>query len=153
MIQFSREVKEMLVNAGWFEGRCINTDLYKKEISAEGYSFYNSVEVFLREFGELQIVFAKKGTNTTDCCHFKVSLAVSGINQIWVNEDYFKRIRKRVCVIGQAYSNHLTIMMDEDGKVYGRFDDNLYSIASTGKEGIQAICLCNKFEEILPLVP
>jgi hypothetical protein len=148
MFKFTEQVKRLLLNAGWSPERLINTDFYKQRLMEAGYEVFPAVDSFLSEFGDLSIRFTKKGTDIEDFLNFEVPLAVSGISPLWIKDDYVDRVGKDLCIIGQAYSSHLTLMMDKEGKVYGAFDDSLYFVADSGKEAIETICLDHKLKEI-----
>lgn len=148
MFKFTEQVKGLLLNAGWSQERLVNTDLYKQRLIEAGYEVFPEVDSFLSEFGDLSIRFTKKGTDIEDFLNFKVPLAVAGINPLWIKDDYVNRIGQDLCIIGQAYSNHLTLMMDKKGKVYGGFDDNLYFVADSGREAVQTICSDHKLKEL-----
>jgi hypothetical protein len=148
MAQFVEPINNLLHEAGWDSDRSINIDLFKRKLEEDGYVLSLAVKDFLKEFGGLKIAFGRY--DSTDHFHFDVITAVEGIHPAWIHQDYSIRLNNHnLCIIGQAYSNHLTLVMDDDGKVYGGFDDELFFIANSGREAIVNICLDRKPEKIL----
>lgn len=147
MFNFSKQVEGFLTTAGWHTGRKIDTDALIKHLEQKGCIVSAVIESFLKEFGQLKIDFLLPNGNI-DHLHFDAIKAVNDINPIWV-EEYSKRLKNEsLCVIGQAYSNHLTLLINYSGQIYGGYDDNLYFIGESGEEAIQAICLNYKLTEV-----
>ena len=65
--------------------------------------------------------------------------AVAGIGSGWV-EEYSERVGVLLCVIGQAFSYHMTLVMAPDGKVYAGYDDTLIHVGDSGTDAIEALC-------------
>lgn len=137
MFEFNRKAEKYLIKAGWYAGRSINITKISSKSRQEGYMLSAVVESFLKQFGLLHIKFLRSD-NSTDEMHFDAVKASGGISSEWIKEDYFKRLNnKRLCPIGNAFSNHLTLMMDDEGAVYGGYDDYLCLIAESGEQAIQ----------------
>ncbi|SEO76907.1 SUKH-3 immunity protein [Mucilaginibacter gossypiicola] len=147
MFQFAAPIASLLSQAGWYQGREIDITDFKQELTVNGFTIPIAVEKFLTEFGRLNIIFLR--AHGTDTVHFDAKEAVRGVDPLWAQKDYKTRLaNKNLCIIGEAYSNHLTLMMDEDGAVYGGYDDFLCFIANSGREAIEAICLRLNSKEI-----
>lgn len=148
--RFSAKVKALLEEQGWHEGRVIDVNEFKETILKEGYTWIKSVEEFLKEFGELKISFTT-GNNTISNLHFDLIKAVDDIFFEWT-KVYSERIGNiEVCPIGQAFNDHLTILMDKTGKVYGGYDQSLFFIGNSGEEAIERICSNGELIEVPPL--
>lgn len=148
MLECSDQAKKLLSKAGWYPGRYVDIAVYRDIILKDSYKIFRIVEKFLHEFGGLAVEFKlRNGSQTT--LHFNVTQAVEEVDPIWAQNDYYTRLgNKDVCVVGQAYTDHLTLMMDEAGAVYGGFDDYLCFIANSGEEAIEAICSNAIFDAI-----
>lgn len=145
---FQESVRIMLLESGWSPGRKIDIAKYRDLTLTEGYKWFDSAQNFLSEFGDLKIIFFRENGDK-DSLHFEAMKAMADIDPTWLKEDYFFRVgNKDLCVIGQAFSNHMTLMMDVSGCVYGGFDDSLYFIGNNGSEAIETICLNGKPKEI-----
>lgn len=148
MFKLSDQTKKLLKNAGWYPDRHIDITVYRDSLVNDNYKIFQTTEKFLHEYGGLSIEFPLSNGNKTTL-HFNVVQAVEEVDPLWAQSDYYKRLKnKDVCVIGQAYTDHLTLMMDEAGFVYGGFDDYLCFIANSGEEAIEAICSNSVFEAI-----
>ena len=87
--------------------------------------------------------------NGHDTLHFNACEAGAGEDARWVQGDYAPRIgNSKLCVIGEAYSNHLLLFMDDAGRVYGGYDDFLCDVASSGPEAIEALVANHTLPEI-----
>ena len=147
-MEFEEKVKNLLIEAGWKPGRQVDISQYKLVIENEGYKLSSAVEMFLQQFGGLYIRYPLPNSQS-DIVHFDVIKSVRDTNPFWVKDEYSQRLNNfNLCVIGQAFTNHMTIIMDNYGNVYGGYDDNLYFIADSGEDAIRIICLNKKLEEI-----
>ena len=140
MNSFSPSTLAYLAQAGWKVGRKVWTIKYSVFLTGEGYAWFPAVAEFLAEFGGLLIEF-KREDGGPDMIDLDACEASSGFDSRWVTEDYIQRIgQTKFCAIGQAYSNHMLLFMDEAGRVYGGFDDFLCFIGKSGAEAIEVIC-------------
>ena len=129
-----------LAQAGWKVGRKVWTIKYRAFLTGEGYAWFPAVAEFLAEFGGLLIEF-KREDGGPDTIDLDACEASSGFDSRWVTEDYIQQIgQTKFCAIGQAYSTHMLLFMDEAGRVYGGFDDFLCFIGNSGAEAIEVIC-------------
>jgi hypothetical protein len=145
---FSIEVRKKLVESLWYEGRKIDTGAFKFVSLRNGYFWTENVRHFLEEFGNLKIAINRESIGT-DFFHFDVVKAMNDFDPRWIKENYSRRLNgTQLCVIGQAFSNHLTLMMSEDGKVYGGFDDFLTLLGGDGRQAIENICKGEKGTEV-----
>lgn len=146
---FSDKVLGILKSSGWKPCRKVDTNKFVKILEAEGYTVYNSVLIFLESFGNLRIVFPSlfKDENF-DTITFNIEKAVKEISHDWILEEYSERVGTKLCLIGQGFSNHMSLSMDINGKVYGGYDDFLVLIGNSGNEAIELLCTRKKFTEI-----
>jgi hypothetical protein len=148
MKDFSTAVENLLLKAGWYKGRKIDVGLFRQSLKEDGFTLIPIVEEFLREFGGLRIFFDKL-SGQKESFHFDAQKATEGVHPAWAQKNYADRLNnKTLCIIGEGYSDHLTLMMDINGKVYGGYDDILIFIAENGRDAIEAICADKKFEHI-----
>lgn len=131
---------EILKDIGWFENRRTNITYMKEYLTKKGYSWFPKVDDFFSEFGGLK----------SEKLHFDPIEAEKGVDSSWILSDYANRLNKtELCIIGQAFNNHLTLFMTDSGKIYGGFDDFLCYIAIDPKSAIIEIYLQTNFEEII----
>lgn len=150
MPRFSLNTQTLLTQAGWYPGRSVITWRQRLSLAVEGYCWFAAVSTFLQEFAGLSVSFPRQGSH--DVVHFNARQAAAGIDASWVLHEYAKRLgNARLCVIGQAYSNHMVLFMDERGYVYGGYDEYLCLIAPSGPAAIEAILHEHSFEAIQEL--
>jgi hypothetical protein len=147
MTAFSLTTLSHLTHAGWSVERTVSLLKFRAYLTGEGYAWFPAVAAFLAEFGDLRIRFKRHGLSellSLDACEASASFDV-----LWVLEEYAQRIgRARFCVIGEVYTGHLLLFMDDMGRVYGGFDDFLCLIGSSGVDAIEAICSNRPVQEI-----
>ena len=149
MFEFTAETKKVLIESGWYAGRHINIDTCKDALTKANYKLSQRVAQFLSEFDGLRIKFYRPEIPEYAELNLNCVAAAEGVNALWPLDNYYHRTgQKDLCVIGQAFSNHLTLMMAVDGMVYGGYDDFLCFIANSGEEAIEAICSNQTFKEI-----
>ncbi|WP_210522022.1 SUKH-3 domain-containing protein [Hymenobacter terricola] len=145
---FSASTHSYLSQAGWFAGRRVSTIKYRAYLAGEGYAWFPKVAAFLEEFGDLRVQFERE-SRRVDTLNLDACDASADFDGKWVQQAYAPRIgQTQLCVIGQAYSDHLLLFMDEEGNVYGGFDDFLCFIADSGHNALEAICTNQPAREI-----
>lgn len=99
-------------------------------LTEKGYSWFPKVEDFFGEFGGLG----------SEKIHFDAIRAEKGVDPAWILDDYASRpSTTELCIIGQAFNNHLTLFMVGSGEVYGGFDDFMCYIAPDPRSAIVGI--------------
>ena len=94
-----------------------------KVLTAEGYVLNANVLEFIQNFANLELdIPAFRVEGKTDKLHFNLIKACEGIYPEKVKEEYEPRVGEALVVLGQAYSEHLTLMFSQSGKIYGAYD-------------------------------
>lgn len=129
--------KDMLKDAGWYEGRKIDISAIERHYKEYGFEVFPEVKKFLEEFGMLEILVeyknGKKQVHSTNplkvvgdyFCHGKFSA-----------EEYYAG--ERLVPVGQCCDGNLLLYVSELGKIYhdtGKCGDTFW-------EGWE--CLINK---------
>ncbi|MCC5618654.1 SUKH-3 domain-containing protein [Nostoc sp. CHAB 5836] len=141
MAVFSAETRAVLQQAGWSEDRKVDTSEYEKCLKLEGYPDHAVVVDFLARFGGLRVIYPHpRVPQTTDEFCINPMVAAAHICLERVKEDYDQRLGAPLCVIGEAFDYHMTLMMDSNGKVYAGYDDTLIHVGDSGIDAIEAIC-------------
>jgi hypothetical protein len=139
MAVFSAETRALLQQAGWSEDRYVDTSEYEKSLKSEGYPLHEIVLDFLKRFGGLRVVYPHhRVKDEKDEFYINPTVAVAGIGSGWV-EEYSERVGALLCVIGQAFSYHMALVMDSDGRVFAGYDDTLIHVGNSGTDAIEAI--------------
>lgn len=130
---------EILKDMGWFENRRIDTTHVKEYLTEKGYSWFPKVEAAFSEFGGL----------SSEKLHFDAIRAEMQVDPSWILNDYANRLnRSKLCILGQAFNNHLTLFIADSGDIFGGFDDFLCYIAADPRSAIVEIYSNTSFEEI-----
>jgi SUKH-3 immunity protein len=120
----------ILEKLGWTQKRKINVNNLKKYLIGKGYFWSDQVKIFLEQFAFLKM----------EQMHFDILKTERDIDSSWVLENYSHRLNNiELCIIGQAYDNHMTLFMDSFGKIYGGYDDSLYLIGNSYQSAIENI--------------
>ena len=148
MVVFSAETRALLQQVGWSEDRCVDTSEYEKSLHSEGYPLHEVVLDFLKRFGSLRVVYPHyRVKDEKDELYINPTVAVADIGSGWV-EEYSERIGVPLCVIGQVFSYHMTLVMGSDGKVYAGYDDTLIYVGDSGIDAIEALCSGRDMPEV-----
>ena len=144
---FDKKVVEVLKNYGWTDIREINTKHFTKAMQKNGYPVLDEVVLFLKKYGDIRVLFPKdKYPGRLDDFDF---YAVKAIDELYLEqvEAYQEQIQCRsLCLIGTAYREHLVLMMDEKGTLYGCHGSFLAKIGDSGEEAIETMILNRNFE-------
>lgn len=103
----------------------------------EGYCVFPAVQNFLRTCDGLII---QKPVNHTDWFDFKSSQASSGIHPERV-KMLSSQIGRYLCPIGEADCGNTTLLMDQNGQVYGDGGNEICLIGETWEQAIRVLYL------------
>ena len=118
----------------------------ERALEEDGYSVFPVVSEFLAEFGNLSIRYLYK-PNSEDRLHFDAAAAAAVIFHERVSQ-YMELLGTPLCVIGEYYTDHYTLLMDPTGKVYGAFDEVMNLLGGSGREAIENIISGKNIERI-----
>jgi len=137
----SEDTRALLQQAGWYPGRDINIDGYVQALLAEGYPVFPVVKKFLKKFGGIEIKFTFDTVYGTiaSSVHFDAAAAAAAVYNEGYVSKYVERTGTPLCVIGESENRNTTLMMDQEGKVYGGFDSDLAFFGETGEQAIENI--------------
>jgi hypothetical protein len=148
MFVFSDEVHHLLTEAGWFPGRVVDTLFYQQEAHRLNLPWLPAAETFLQEFGGLYCYFNRHDSSISRV-FFDAARASAFPDLPQLLREYSARVpHQTLCVVGQAYTDPLCLLMDAEGTLYGAFAGGLYRIASSGAAGVEAVVLDVLFEEV-----
>ena len=148
MIPFSEQTIQYLRRAGWTPGSVVDTNSFEELLTRAGFVAHDAALTFLREFGGLTIQHPHaKVADMTDDMHFDLSIVVKHVVPADV-DAYGKVIGRKLCPIGEAARGYLMLMMDEQGAVYGGYDDFFVEVAESGHAAIEALCSGKELKSI-----
>src|SRR5882757_9665680 len=125
----AENVKGLLHNAGWNENRQLDRNNLIKTVKDAGYEALPKVIDFLAMFEGIVIRFINLKNGVNDDITLDLGKAIELETVERISEDYQVRIGKKLCIIGTAYRDHFVLVMDEDGAVYGGYDNLLVNIS------------------------
>lgn len=136
----SQQTKEILLKSGWFQGRNIDTTYFEKGLTDEGYLLSSQVVSFLKEFGGL-VVDHPHHAVSNEMAQFQLNplRATEGIYREKV-ECYEKRDGEGLVTVGEAYNEHMVILMSSTGKVLAAYDDVLILLGLDPLGALEALC-------------
>jgi hypothetical protein len=148
MIPYSEQTLQCLRRAGWTPGSIVDITTFEALLTEAGFCAHDAALTFLREFGGLRIQYPHaKLAGMTDDMHFDPSIIVKHV----VSDDvdaYGKVIGRKLCPIGEAARGYLVLMMDEQGAVYGAYDDFFAEVADSGPAAIESLCSGKELKSI-----
>ena len=145
MGRFSLTTREFLNRAGWHEGRKIDTSPYEHQLQAGGYQLHRCVLEFLGEFGGLTFTDTERDWGGT--WHFCVDQAIQRANAPKILKRLSPIVGSPLCVIGDSYNEYLLLLMDEEGRVFGEYDQ-LFFVGESGDDAIEALCEDQEMPEL-----
>lgn len=138
---FSIATRNLLEQAGWNEKYSRNISDDVNILMKEGFAVSKAAEIFLSKFGGLVIKLPQGvGAYAFDFC---AGEAAESLDSNWVNFEYAPRIGCVITPVGQFYGAHLIILLDEKGRFYLAFDENLTLVAESNVDAIELFCKGN----------
>jgi hypothetical protein len=117
-------VSEYLVKLGWTKDRQVDIEPYLKAFKEEKLEPLPNVLEFLKSYGDLKDYPA---------FDFDVVKALGGRDMRWI-EDYEKTAGVPLSPIGEAYTEHMILLMDSRERIYGGYDDAFCLIGNNLEE-------------------
>lgn len=138
-MNFSVRTRNVLLRAGWKDSRRIDIQPYERALQEKGFPVFPILAKFLEKFGGLSFNNPSSRPPAIEDWHFRVSDAVRHAfpNNI---KAYGRIVGLTLSVIGEASRDHLMLMMDERGRVFGGYDDIFLDIGNSGEEAIEGLC-------------
>ena len=119
-----------------------------ESLNAAGFVVNEAAAEFLTEYGSLCIKYPHaKVADMEDEMHFNPLIVITHITPAAVNA-YAKVLGRKLSPIGEAARGYLTLMMDEEGKVYASYDDFFALVGSSGADAIEGLCSGRNLQEI-----
>jgi hypothetical protein len=111
---------DLLLAAGWSSERATDVHGARQALEQEGYSVSREIERHLSNVDGVSIDIEHQGR--PDRIWFDAAKAV---DMTWKYQvDQYEEVAKVPLVpFGYAFSDHLALLLSEDGRVYGAFDD------------------------------
>ncbi|WP_137940525.1 SUKH-3 domain-containing protein [Chitinivorax sp. B] len=137
-MKYSVIIENSLISTGWFPGRRVDVEGVIGKLKNEGYPAGSAVKVFLEEFGGLSGMHKGYRGDDWEEFHFDPIIAMEGIFRERVI-DYELRFGDGLTPIGEAYNQHLVLLISEKGAMLGAYDDYLCVLGESVEIGFQAL--------------
>lgn len=113
-------VKEILISAGWFEGRKIDTSMITLHYKKYGFEVFPNVLQFLEEFGLLNIVIERpdKLGEKEDRHHTNPLIVVGDYYRHGKFKDEENYAGEKLVPVGNACNENLLLFVSESGRIY-----------------------------------
>lgn len=148
----SKQTAECLYRSGWHPNRQSDATAFVKSLNAAGFVVHQAAANFLTEYGGLCIKYPHaKVANREEEMHLNPLIVITHITPAAVNA-YAKALGRKLTPIGEAARGYLTLMMDEDGKVYASYDDFFALVGSSGADAIEGLCSGKDLTLLPPVV-
>jgi hypothetical protein len=145
MTELSQKAQECLREAGWTPGRSLDAQRIEETYRRAGFDPSRAAIEFMRRFGDLSLTYIEP-RGRQDGCEFMLKDAVAGKpHWLW---DHERVIGARLTPIGWAHWRHYKIMMTEDGRIFGAYDDFIVLVGNDGHDAINALCEGRKLEHV-----
>jgi hypothetical protein len=148
---FSEQTQKILTVAGWSSDYSYDTARYKAIFAEAGCEVPEKVLKFLQSFGGLRLYYPHRIDTKPVMMEFRPLIGLEALktNICKDLEHYAQRIGgDKIFPIGNFAGLYMLMMMDEQGIVYGAYDEFFVKVAESGIEAIEAICGGKDFEEI-----
>ncbi|MEV6414220.1 SUKH-3 domain-containing protein [Kribbella sp. NPDC051718] len=131
MAEFEEMGAEVLVAAGWKEGRRVAVGNACEAYLRQGYQWPDFVEAVASEFGGL--IFGEKFGVFGAILTMDAALAVGGVTKERV-EEYEEFLELKLFPVGVAAGGVLVVLLSPDGSFRGGYDDSLEFLGNNVRE-------------------
>jgi len=131
-----RDASEILTSAGWHPDRKVDASPQVESLQRDGYAVWMGLIRFLEQFSGLVLSFIRNGRPDTAWVDSARALQLADEATV---RDYEARLKVALAPIGYANHDHLLLLMSEDGRFFGGYDDFLTELGGTPIEMVDAI--------------
>jgi SUKH-3 immunity protein len=130
--------EKLLLESGWVPGRSRSPGQDVATLEENGFPVGGRVNEFLREYGGLVVKYFRNGRE--DRVEFDVNEACAQVDPDWVVE-YSMRAGVPLSPVGFANHGHLLLLLGQDGRFFGGFDDFFGYLGSSPREMISRLVM------------
>jgi hypothetical protein len=137
---FGARTQRCLHSAGWSETYQTDVSSLAKALESLGIPAFPALMTFMEHFGGLRLTYPHyRDPTVVDHCHFDAISAADGVFPDRL-KSWEARIGAPLAPIGEAFHDHMTLLMTPAGGVYAGMDDVLCLIARSGEAAVGALC-------------
>lgn len=128
----SQITMDVLISAGWHQGRKINIEPVVKLLESRGFEVYPAVKKFLEEFGMLEIRQQRQNypLSKNDLHHTWPDRALGELYTKDSFSEYDILAGEGLVLIGMVFDDSLPLFVSESGKLYcdmGKLGDDVWN--------------------------
>lgn len=148
MTSFSDRTLQCLRSAGWSSTYRSDASVAATTLSNLGIPVFPAFTSFIERFGGLRLTYRHfRDPTMVDHCHFDAVTAANGVFPDRL-KSWEERIGGPLAPIGEAFHDHMTLVMTVAGEVFAGMDDVLCRIAQSGERAVDALCAGKEPEEV-----
>lgn len=135
-----------LESAGWSSEASTSVErLNLEQLTTAGFETWPTALSTLQKLGVFEIKSMRRGR--VDRFWVDAAKASSMLDASWA-EKYQVRVSSRLLPIGCAYNDHMVLLLAEDGRVFGSYDDFLALLGENVFAAIELFLTNGEVEEI-----
>ncbi|MGW4400238.1 SUKH-3 domain-containing protein [Amycolatopsis nivea] len=134
---------ELLTKAGWTPGREVDVSGYVHALERAGIEVFPGAIEFLREYSGLSVHWTRSSGFPGDL-QLSVARLIENFDPRWV-AIYADRAGTELVPVGEASRGHLLVLVGEDGRWFGGFDDAFGELGDDFLSCLDELILNNKF--------
>ena len=127
---------KVLNEAGWYEGRAIDTKEIEENLKQLGYNVFPSVQCFIKEFGNLEV----KDTINDEFHSTNIKFTSYDKFGSFKNEENYAK--EKLVPVGMINDNNLILFVSETGKIYC----NIGKLGDTAMEAWEMLLNAGRIE-------
>jgi hypothetical protein len=132
------EALQILIKAGWHEGRQVSLDEFIVKLLQEGYELFPTAKEFLKEFGYLEVRYPF--SPQYNCEPFSIFPHHIFLEKTEPQLQAYERAAGvPLCAIGCSYEGHGLLMIGTNGLLYGGFGEYFWQESGEGLSALIAM--------------
>ncbi|WP_049895212.1 SUKH-3 domain-containing protein [Paenibacillus antibioticophila] len=143
-----RKIREILQNAGWFEGRNVDISGYVEFLNEEEYFVFERAADFLTEYGGLTIQF-ENPKRLGSYLHLTIDPINAGKSILReLSKRYENHCKESFVIIGEVSLMDMTWYISSTGAFYGGNDDFLIRLGDNFCQSVLNLISGEEFEVV-----
>ncbi|MHA7966427.1 SUKH-3 domain-containing protein [Paenibacillus sp. CAU 1782] len=146
-MDLAETTKQMLIQAGWEPGERVDIDHAVRFLEGMGYEVPEAVKEALSRFGG-KIFEVTHPEGHMERFHFCPDIAAGDYYEKEDFEEFEDLVKESLLIIGEAYREHVILLISESGKIYGKNGGSLSKLGDTIFDALDTFCLFKSTEEV-----
>lgn len=147
-MKLAETTKQMLIQAGWQPEEQVDISHAVHFLEGMGYEVPKNVKEALSHFGG-KVFEVKHPAGYMERFHFCPDIAAGDYYEKEDFEEFEDLVKESLFIIGQAYREHVILLISESGKIFGKNGGHLCKIGDTIFDAMDTFCLFRSTEDVL----